>query len=130
MYTYVNLSNKKLKQVQFSDIICKFSSKKYSRKIVFAQAKLNENNFTSRVWWALIEEIAPHAEEMAGENEMASCVRGYHVYNDIWAAAIGKVLVCRSWCVVVGKIFIVKLYSCKIFSYVFCVRKCLKSELR
>jgi len=28
---------------------------------------LNENNFTSRVWWALIEEIAPRAEEVAGE---------------------------------------------------------------
>ena len=45
----------------------KFSSKKCSRKIIFAQAKLNENNFTSRLWWALIEEIALCAEEMAGE---------------------------------------------------------------
>ena len=35
------------------------------------------------------------------------------------AAAIGKVLVCRCWCVVVGKFFIVKkLNSHKIFSYV------------
>ena len=31
--------------------------------------------------WALIEEITPHAEEMAGEKEIACCVRGYHVYK-------------------------------------------------
>ena len=24
---------------------------------------------------------------------MACCVRGYHIYKDIWAAVIGKVLV-------------------------------------
>ena len=65
-------------------------------KIIFAQTKLNENNFTSSVWCALIEEIAPRAEEMAGEKEMACCVRGYPVYKDIWAAA-GK-----CWCVVAG----------------------------
>ena len=41
------------------------------------------------MWWALIEEIASHAEEMAGEKEMAYYVRGYHVYKDILAAAIG-----------------------------------------
>ena len=46
------------------------------------------------MWWALIEEIAPLAEEMACEKEMACCVRGYHVYKDIRAAAIGEVLVC------------------------------------
>ena len=34
----------------------------------------------------------PCAEEMAGEKEIACCVRGYHV--NIWAAAIGEVLVC------------------------------------
>ena len=78
--------------------------------------KLNENNFTSCVWWALIEEITPCAEEMAGEKEMACCVRGYRIYKDIWAAAIGEVLVCCRWRVVVGKIFAVKLYSLKIFS--------------
>ena len=43
----------------------------------------------------LIEEIAPHAEEMASEKGMACCVRGYHVYKDMWVAAIGEVLVCR-----------------------------------
>jgi len=32
-----------------------------------ANRPLNENNFTSRVWCALIEEIAVHAKEMAGE---------------------------------------------------------------
>ena len=55
---------------------------------------MDENNFTSCVWWALIEEIALRAEEMAFEKEMACCVRGYHVYKDIWAAAFGEVLVC------------------------------------
>ena len=34
--------------------------------------------------------------EMAcrGEKEVTCCVRGYHVYKDIWAAAIGEELVC------------------------------------
>ena len=45
------------------------------------------------MWWALIEEIAPCAEEMTGEKEIACCVRGYHVYKDIWAVAIWK-----CWC--------------------------------
>ena len=80
--------------------------------------------------WALIEEISRRAEEMAGEKEMACCVRGYHVYKDIEAAATGKVLVCRRWRAVVGKIFVVKLliHSCKIFSYVFCVQKYFSNE--
>ena len=53
----------------------KISLKKDSRRIIFGQTKLNENNFTSRVcmWWAF-EEIAPHAEEMAGEKDMGCCV--------------------------------------------------------
>ena len=55
-----------------------FRQKKYSCKIIFGQTKLDENNFTSRVRWALIE-IAPRAEEMACEKEMACCVRDYHV---------------------------------------------------
>ena len=59
------------------------------RKIIFRQTNLNENNFTSRVWWALIKKITPHSEEMAGEKEIACCVRGYHVYKDKLAAAIG-----------------------------------------
>ena len=73
-------------------------------KIIFAQTKLNENNFTIRVWWALIEEIALRAKEMAGEKEMACCARGYIVYKNIWPAPIGEVLVCLHWCVIVGKI--------------------------
>ena len=89
---------------------------------------MNENNFTSRVWWALIEEIAPHVKEMAGEKEIACCVRGYHVYKDIWAAAIREVLVCSTEPTNVGNIAVVKLYSRKIFSYVFCVRKYFYNE--
>ena len=40
------------------------------------------------MWWALVEEIAPCAEEMA------CSVRGYHVYKDTQAAATGEVFVC------------------------------------
>ena len=32
---------------------------------------------------------------MACEKEMACCVRGYHVYKDMWATATDEVLVCR-----------------------------------
>ena len=52
------------------------------------------------MWWALIEEIAPRVKEVACEKEMtcekemACCVSGYHVYKDIWAAAIGEVHAC------------------------------------
>ena len=59
----------------------KFSSKKYSRKIIFTQTKIEQ---TSHVWWAIIEEIALPAEEMA-------C---YVRQKDIWAEPIGEVLVC------------------------------------
>ena len=45
--------------------------------------QIERKYFTSRVWWALIEEIAQRAEEMACEKETACCVRGYHVYKDI-----------------------------------------------
>ena len=69
------------------------------------------------MWWALIEEITPRAEEMAGEKEIACCVRGYHVYKDIlWAVAIREVLVCSMELTNIGKIFIVKLYLRKMFS--------------
>ena len=67
--------------------------------LIFAQIELNENNFASRVWWAL---IALCAEEMAVEKEMACCVRFYHINKVKWAAAIQEVVVCRCWCVVVG----------------------------
>lgn len=73
-------------------------------------------------------EIAPYAEETVGEKEIACCVRGYHVYEDIWAAAIREVLVCSTELTNVGKIFVVKLYSRKIFSYIFCVRKYFQNE--
>ena len=65
-------------------------------------------------------------------------VRGYHIYKDIWAAAIGEVLVCSREPTNEGKIFVVKLYLRKIFSSIFCVQKYVyeniftrkKSELR
>ena len=41
--------------------------------------------------------------------EMACCVRGYHVYKDIWPAAIREVLVRTTEPTNVGKIFIVEL---------------------
>ena len=78
---------KQLGQCNLPSIV-KFRQNYDLRKIIFAQTKLDENNFTSRMWWALIEKIAPRAEVMA------CCVRGYHVYKDMSAAAIGEVLVC------------------------------------
>ena len=93
----------------------KISLKKYLRKIIFGQTKLNKNNFTSRVWWALIEEITLCAEVMAGEKEIACCVRDYQVYKDIWAAVIREVLVCSTEPTNVGKIFVVKFIRVKYF---------------
>ena len=98
----------------------KISTKIYSREIIFRQTKFT---CTSCVWWALIEEIAPHAKEMAGEKEIACCVRGYW---DIWAA----VLVCSTEPTNIRKIFVIKLYSCKTFSHIFCVRKYFYNENR
>ena len=69
------------------------------------------------MWWALIEEITPRAEKMADEKEIACCVRG-HVYKDIWAAAIREVQMEPTN---IGKNFRCKIYSRKIFSYVFYV---------
>ena len=66
------------------------------------------------MWWALIEKIALRAEEMAGEKEIACCVRG-HVYLDIWAAAIREVLVCSTEPINIGKIFVVKFIRVKYF---------------
>ena len=65
------------------------------------------------MWWALIHKITLHAKGMAGEKEMACCVRGYHVYEDMWAAEIGEVLV-RRWCVV-GKILLLNCICVKYF---------------
>ena len=63
----------------------------------FTRTKLNENNFTSRMWWVLIEEIAPRAEETAGEKKVA-CVLEVTTYKRICAQQqLGK-----CWCVVAG----------------------------
>ena len=59
---------------------------------------------------------------MAGEKESACCVRGYHVYKDIWAAAIWEVLVCSMEPTNVSKIFVVKLYSRKIVVRFLCTK--------
>ena len=71
---------------------------------------MNEMSFTSHVWWGLIEEIAPCAEEMACEKEMVCCVRSYQVYKDMWAAAIGEVLLCSRELTNIREIFGIKLY--------------------
>ena len=52
---------------------------------------------------------------MACEKEMAGCVRGYHVYKDMWAAAIGEVLVCSREPINMKKFFVVKLIRVKYF---------------
>ena len=58
------------------------------RKIIFTQTKSDENNFTSCVWWALIEEIAPRAEVKRRWLVVLEATM------DMWVAAIGEVLVC------------------------------------
>ena len=66
---------------------------------------------------------------------MACCVRGYHEYKDIEAAATREVLVCGRWRAVVGKFFIVKLscvrvrYFCtfSVYENIFAMKK---SELQ
>ena len=35
-----------------------------------------------------------YASTMNPEMEIPSCMRGYHVYKDIWAAAVGELLMC------------------------------------
>ena len=35
-----------------------------------------------------------YASTMCAEMEIPSCVRGYHVYKDIWAAAVRELLMC------------------------------------
>ena len=62
--------------------------------------------------------------QMACEKEM-SCVRGYHVYKDTWAAAIGEVLVCKQGVNQRGKSLIVKVkYFCTFSLYeIFLQRK-------
>ena len=67
-----------------------FSSRKFSLKnipCIFARTKLNENNFTSTRGGHYLRK-SHCLLEMACEKEMASCVRGYHIYKDIWAATI------------------------------------------
>ena len=68
---------------------------------------MTENDFTSHVWWALIEEIVPRAEEMAGEKEIACFVKRPH----IWAAAIREVLVCSTEPTSDEKNVVVKIFS-------------------
>ena len=35
-----------------------------------------------------------HASIMSAETEVPSCMRGYHVYKDRWAVAVGELLTC------------------------------------
>ena len=68
------------------------------------------------MWWALIEEIALHAKEMAGEKEMAYSVRGFIVCKNIWPAPIGEMLVCHCR----------KKLRCKIMVYFLCTKMLLQ----
>ena len=77
--------------------------KKYLHKVIFGQTKLYKNNFTSRVWWALIEEIALRAEEKRRQLVVLEATTYTRIHGQ---QQFGK-----CWCVVVRKIFIVKLYA-------------------
>ena len=54
---------------------------------------MNENNFTSRLWWALIEEIAPRAEEMAVKRRLLVVLEA--TYTRIY----GQQQFRKCWCV-------------------------------
>ena len=56
---------------------------------------------------------------MTGEKQMVCCGRGYHIYKSIWAAAVGEVLVCRCWCIVVGKFSLLNLHMLSVFKNIF-----------
>ena len=43
--------------------------------------------------WCGSEDVGKHAD--GSHPIMRSCVRGYHVYKDVWTATIGEELVCR-----------------------------------
>ena len=49
------------------------------------------------------------------EIEVLSCIRGYHVYKDVWTAAVGETLVCQREPENAIDIYI---YSSKKFSYI------------
>ena len=44
-----------------------------------------------REWWALNKNIFMEHEEFAVE----WCIRGYHIYKEVWAAVIGEDLPCE-----------------------------------
>ena len=74
------------------------------------------------MWYALIE-IGTRAEEMAGEKRWLVVLEATTNTRIYGQQQLGK-----CWCVIIGKILVVKLYSRKIFSYVFCVRKYFYNE--
>ena len=46
--------------------------------------------------WTGYEQLAGsrYASTKSAEIEVLSCMRGYHVYKDRWAAAVGKLFTC------------------------------------
>jgi len=60
---------------------------------------------------------------------MACCVRGYHEYKDIEAAATREMLVCGRWRAIVRKIIVVVyIRTFSVYENIFATKK--KSELR
>ena len=62
------------------------------------QVELNENFlqvacFIVRTNWRLA--LRARKLKMAGEMEMPCCVRGFHVYKEVWETAIEEVLMCH-----------------------------------
>ena len=66
---------------------------------------------------------------MAGEKEIACCVRG-HIYKAIWAAAIREVLVCSTEPTNVGKIFVVKFSRVKYFRTFFVYKNIFTTKIK
>ena len=88
-----------------------FREKKYLHKIIFAQTKLDENMFTSHVWWALIEKFALRAEV---KRRSLVVLEARKYTRTCGQQQLGKCL-----CVVEanqsGKIFVVRLIHTKYF---------------
>ena len=40
----------------------------------------------------------PWKKLLSLKNVLVSCVRGYHIYKDVWEAAIGEELTCQQEC--------------------------------
>ena len=103
-----------------------FCRKKYLCQIIFAPAKLDENNFTSHVWWALIEEIA---RWLVKRRRLVLFKATCTTYRRIYGQQQLRKCLCVAGSQTKWKNFRCKIYSRKICSYVFFVQKYFCNEM-